>query len=136
MRLAVVTIIIPLIAFACSSCDKRSEFFPSSCQCDIEQLTLSEPSSVIYHVSTDSDATVSSITYQTGDEKVTVHDPQLPFSTAVQLGKGQTVSLAAIGNPKNGNIILTYETQDPANAPTQLSSSVSRVWIKSDGICH
>lgn len=137
MRLAVITVIlIPLIAFACSSCEKRAEYFPSPCNCEIEQFTLSEPSLVTYQVSADADATISSITYQTGQEQVTVNNPQLPFNAAIQLEEGQTVSLTAVGNPKNGSIILTYETRDRVSAPNELSSSVSRVWIRTDDTCQ
>ena len=136
MRLAVAPRILSFILVPMLSCDQQMELLPRPCSCDIEAATLSTPSLITYRVSAGDGADVSSITYQTNDGQVTAHDPALPFVAAVELKKGQTVALAATGNPGKGSIVLTYEAQGIHDTSRMLSSSISRVWVLKDGICQ
>ena len=136
MRLAVFVRVLPFILFPLLSCDKNMELFPTQCDCDIEPLRLSQPSLVTYQVFTHDKASVSTITYQTSDGPVTTHHAALPFSTTVQLAKGETIGLTAKGDPGEGSIVLTYEIKDSEPVPNTLGSSVSKVWISKDGTCQ
>lgn len=123
-------IILPLL-----SCDKSQELSLRQCDCNIDPLHVSEPSLVTYLVSAYDDASVSSITYQTSNGKVTVTPESFPFAASVQLDKGDRVVLTATGNPKGGSIVLEYEVQEKdLSAPA--SSSTSRVWVLKDGTCQ
>ncbi|MEC3880562.1 hypothetical protein [Parapedobacter sp. 10938] len=118
------------------SCDERLELTPAHCNCDIDGVQLDEQRSVTYQVAAHDEAFVSSITYHTNDGPVTTNHPSLPFSTSVQLAKGQTVALKVEGNPGKGAIVLSYDTNNDPHTPNVLSSSASRVWVLEDGICR
>jgi len=135
MRLAIIKLM-AFILFPFLSCDKNMELFPWQCDCDIDVIRLSKPSSVTYRVFAQEGATVSSITYRTSSGLMTAQNPELPFSTTVHLDKDQPMALTAKGNPKEGSIVLTYEVQEHGEAPGLLSSSVSKVWILKDGVCE
>ncbi len=124
-------ILLPLL-----SCDKNTELFPWQCDCHIEAVKLTKPSTVTYHVSANGDAAVSSVTYQTANGAVTRNNPSLPFKATAQMKTGDTVSLTAKGNPGEGNIVLTYDVEDSEDQPSKLSSSMSRVWIMRNGNCQ
>ncbi|MGK6350815.1 hypothetical protein [Parapedobacter sp. DT-150] len=136
MRLIITPHMLSFILVPMFSCDQQPELFPRPCSCDIEVATLSAPSLITYRVAAGDGAEVSSITYQTNDGQVTAHDPVLPFAAAIELEKGQTVALAATGNPGKGNITLTYEAQGTHDTSSMLTSSTSRVWVLKDGICQ
>ena len=136
MRLVVIIKILPFILLPFLSCDKNMELFPVQCDCDIESLRLSQPSLVTYQVVAHDEAAVSSITYQTNDGLVTTHHASLPFTTTVQLAKGETIALTAKGDPGKGSIVLTYEIKNSEPTTTTLGSSVSRAWILKDGACQ
>jgi len=136
MRLVAIIIILPFILFPLSSCDKNLEFLPWQCHCDIEVITLSKPSFVTYQVAAYDGASVSSVTYQTDSGQAVVDHPSLPFETTVLMEKGTKVGLVATGDPKKGNIILTYEIRGKEDGVHALSSSVSRVWVMKDGVCR
>ncbi|RQP14208.1 hypothetical protein [Parapedobacter defluvii] len=123
-------ILLPLL-----SCDKSQELYPSQCNCDIEALRISEPSLVTYQVAAYENASVSTITYKTSKGKVTIEPESLPFETTIQLDKGDTIALTAVGNPKKGSIILGYEIKEK-DRPDPNSSTASRVWILKDGTCQ
>lgn len=136
MSIAVIIKVLPFILLPLLSCDKSMELFPEQCDCDIETLRVSQPSLVTYQVFTHDQASVSSITYQTSDGPVTTHLASIPFSTTVQLKKGETVALTAKGDPGKGSIVLTYEIKDSEPTPSTLGSSVSKVWVSKDGSCQ
>ena len=117
------------------SCNEGVGLVPTQCDCDIEGARLVQPSLVTYRVAAYDGAVVSSITYQTSNGPVTADRPPLPFSTSVQLAKGEILALRATGNPEGGSIVLTYETADDPHIPFVMSSSVSRIWISEGGIC-
>ena len=118
------------------SCDERMDLDPAQCDCDIDGLQLSEQQLVTYQVSAHDSAFVSSVTYRTNDGLITTDHPSLPFSTTVQLSKGDTVALRVTGNPGDGTIILTYETNGGPRTADALSSSVSKVWTIDNGSCR
>ncbi|MFC3196610.1 hypothetical protein ACFOET_03200 [Parapedobacter deserti] len=100
-------------------------------------MQLSKPSLVTYQVLVHDGASVSAVTYQTTKGEVSIDAPPIPFEVTVQMEKGDTVKLVAEGNPKTGNIVLTYQVQEVNTSDaTVLSSSLSRVWIMKDGTCQ
>lgn len=135
MRLTVIIKFLPLILFPLLSCDKNTELFPWQCNCNIDVMKLSKSGAVTYHVFTNGDATVSSVTYQTSDGQVTVDNPSLPFKATTKMGVGETVLLTAKGNPGKGNIVLTYDVENSNDERSMLSSSASRVWVLKNGNC-
>lgn len=136
MRLMVAIKFLPLILFPLLSCDKNMDLFPWQCNCNVDVMKLAKPSTVTYHIFVNGDATVSTITYQTNDGQVTVHNPSLPFKTTTKMGIGDSVLLTAKGNPGKGNIVLTYDVENSGDERNMLSSSTSRVWIKKNGNCQ
>ncbi len=136
MRLTVIFSLLLVVSAMLQSCDERMELTPTHCNCDIDGIKLSEHSLVTYQVAAHDEAFVSSVTFQTNDGPVTTNHPSLPFSTTVQLAKGETIALQVEGNPGNGAIVLTYETNDNLHTPNVLGSSVSKVWVLEDGICR
>lgn len=132
-------IIISVLVFTLTplqSCDERMDLVPTHCNCDIDGHQLSEDSSVTYQVATHDDAFISSVTYHTNDGPITSNHPSLPFSTTVQLAKGETIALHVEGSPGKGTIVLTYEISDGPHTSSALGSSVSKAWILEDGICQ
>ncbi|MGV3762508.1 hypothetical protein [Parapedobacter sp.] len=136
MRLTVIFSLLLSASALSQSCEKRTDLTPTSCNCDIDGEQLSEQRLVTYQVAAHNEALVSSVTYQTNDGPVTTNHPALPFSTTVQLAKGETIALRVEGNPGKGAIVLTYDTNNTPHTPNVLSSSVSRVWILEDGTCR
>lgn len=136
MRLVVIFSLLSIAPVLLQSCEERAELAPTQCNCDIDGIKLTEQRLVTYQVATHDEAFVSSVTYHTNDGPVTTNHPSLPFSTTVQLAKGESVALSVAGNPGKGAIILTYDTNSAPHLPNTLSSSVSRVWVLEDGICR
>ncbi len=136
MRLAIITSAFLISLTPLQSCEERMELTPTQCDCDIDGLQLSEQSLVTYQVAAYEEAFVSSVTYHTNDGPVTTNHPSLPFSTTVQLAKGETIALQVKGNPGTGTIVLTYETNNGPHTPNISSSSVSKVWVLENGICQ
>ncbi len=136
MRLTVIFSLFLVMSATLQSCEERLALTPTQCNCDIDGIQLSEQRLVTYQVATHDDAFVSSVTYHTNDGPVTTNHPSLPFSTTVQLAKGETIALQVEGNPGRGAIVLTYDTNTDQQTPNVLSSSVSRVWVLEDGTCR
>lgn len=136
MRLTVIFSLLLLASTTLQSCEERMELSPTQCNCDIDGIQLSAQRLVTYQVAAHDDAFVSSVTYHTNDGPVTTDHPSLPFSTTVQLAKGETIALQVEGNPGKGIIVLTYDTNNDPHMPNELSSSVSRVWVLENGICR
>ncbi|WP_257668650.1 hypothetical protein [Parapedobacter tibetensis] len=136
MHLAFILKKIPIVLFLLFSCGERMELYPWQCHCDIEATQLSKPGFVTYQVSANGNAVVSSVTYQTSDGRVTIHNPVLPFDIATQMDTDETVLLTTTGNPGKGNIILTYEIQNHDDESGAISGNMSRVWVLRNGNCH
>lgn len=136
MRLIVIFSLLTVASALLQSCEERAELAPTQCNCDIDGTKLTEEHLVTYHVDAEDEAFVSSVTYHTNDGPVTTNHPSLPFSTTVQLAKGESIALSVVGNPGKGVIILTYDTRSAPDSSDMLSSSVSKAWILEDGICR
>jgi len=136
MRLTVILGLFLMVSASLLSCEERMELTPTQCDCDIDGLQLSEQRLVTYQVAAHDEAIVSSVTYHTNDGPVTTNHPSLPFSTTVLLAKGETIALQVRGNPGKGGIVLTYDISSAPHSPSELSSTVSRVWVLEDGICQ
>ncbi len=136
MRLTVIFSLFLAVSATLQSCEERMELNPTQCNCDIDGIQLSEHSLVTYQVAAHDEAFVSSVTYHTNDGPLTTNHPSLPFSTTVQLAKGEIIALQVEGNPGTGAIVLTYDTNSDPHTPNVLSSSVSRVWVLQDGTCR
>lgn len=136
MRLTLFIGVFLMVSVTLQSCEERMELSPAQCNCDIDGMELSEQGLVTYQVAAHDDAFVSSVTYHTNDGPVTTNHPSLPFSTTVQLAKGETIGLQVAGNPGKGTIVLTYETDGGPHKPNVLSSSISRVWVSENGVCR
>ncbi len=136
MRLTIIISLFLVVSATLQSCEDRMGLAPTQCNCNIDGLQLSEQRLVTYQVAVHDEAFVSSVTYHTNDGPVTTKHPSLPFSTTVQLAKGETVALQVEGNPGKGAIVLTYDTNNDQYASDGLSNSVSRVWVLADGICQ
>src|SRR3546814_1443315 len=127
MRLTAIFSLLLLASATLQSCEERTELSPTQCNCNIDGIQLSEQRLVTYQVAAHDDAFVSSVTYHTNDGPVTTNHPSLPFSTTVQLAKGETIALQIEGNPGNGVIVLSYDTHNDPHIPNELDRKSTRM---------
>ena len=114
LKMASISMLIA-ISFSCSKSNKNS----TSCNFSYTGAAqLSEDQQVQYFASVTGAATISSVSYLDSTGNTTVKNPSLPWSVKVDLLKGATTSITAIGSAPSGTEINVAVYEDGAQVGT------------------
>ena len=101
------------------SCSKNSNNNSTSCNFSYTGASLlSDDQQVQYFAGVTGAATISSVSYLDSAGTTTVKNPALPWSVKVNLNKGATTSITAIGNAPSGTKINISVYADGAQVGT------------------
>jgi hypothetical protein len=93
-----------------SSCSKKDSgnSTPKPCDFATNVVVTSSDVPVTYNASNSNNASIATLIYQGATGPVTVNNPKLPWTVTIQVPKGDTVNISAVGTASGGSLSLSY----------------------------